>query len=482
MEGSWPTQFKAVASLQLDPRNPRLGRESAERAPREIVQHLFEHDKAFEVAESIATRGYFPNEPLLAVKEDDRLVVVEGNRRLAALKALREPGLLDGRPMRQMEVLRRRMRSGPILKVPVTIAPSRRETDQQVAARHVGTPVLAWEAENRASFILSKLEEGYDNERLRDELGFTPSDIQKARQTRAIADMARSLDLPDEVRAKLEGPRSKVFTTLGRIFDSTVGRERLGVEPSDDDGIRGRTSKGHFLKVFGRLVSDVALKRASSRTLNNNEQIATYFDRLGPEFKVTRGGSFVPADVVQGKTVASPGKDARKPLPTKKVPGLSKTVMPKGIKIRYGNDRIQDIYSELRRLKREEFPNAGAVLLRVLFELTVIEYMTRSGDLAALVARLAKKNKRSRFGTPSLAELAPEITRIAKKRLSAREASAVEKAVRHDPAAPFSVSDLHSFVHSQLDLPGDRDIRTFWTRVEPLVRHMLEDGPEATST
>ncbi len=109
MEGSWPTQLKAVASLHLDPRNPRLGRESSKRAPREIVQHLFDHDKAFEVAESIATRGYFPNEPLLADKEDDRLVVVEGNRRLAALKALREPGLPDGRPMRQMEVLRRRM-------------------------------------------------------------------------------------------------------------------------------------------------------------------------------------------------------------------------------------------------------------------------------------------------------------------------------------------------------------------------------------
>ena len=80
--------------------------------------------------------------------------------------------------------------------VPVTIAPSRRATDRQIAGRHIGTPVLAWQAENRASFILDKLEEGYDNDQLHDQLGFTLADIQKARQTRAIADMARSIDLP----------------------------------------------------------------------------------------------------------------------------------------------------------------------------------------------------------------------------------------------------------------------------------------------
>lgn len=60
-----------------------------------------------EVAESIATRGYFPNEPLLAV----RLIVIEGNRRLAALKALREPGLLEGAKHTQIERLSRRIQS-----------------------------------------------------------------------------------------------------------------------------------------------------------------------------------------------------------------------------------------------------------------------------------------------------------------------------------------------------------------------------------
>ena len=129
-EDHWPTKPLFVNSLHLDPKNPRLGRESLSRAPREIIQYLFEHDKALEIADSISTRGYFSNEPLLAIRENDRLVVVEGNRRLAALKALSEPGLLEGSVERQVERLSRRIANPQsIVKVPVTIAPSRRATD-----------------------------------------------------------------------------------------------------------------------------------------------------------------------------------------------------------------------------------------------------------------------------------------------------------------------------------------------------------------
>lgn len=246
-EDHWPTKPLFVNSLHLDPKNPRLGRESLSRAPREIIQYLFEHDKALEIADSISTRGYFSNEPLLAIRENDRLVVVEGNRRLAALKALSEPGLLEGSVERQVERLSRRIANPQsIVKVPVTIAPSRKATDRLIAGRHIGTPVLAWQAENRASFILDKLEEGYTNDELHDQLGFTLPDIQKARQIRAIADMARSLDLSDEVKAKIENPRAKLFTTLERVIESSVGRKYLLIEPDPDHGLRGATTKNEF--------------------------------------------------------------------------------------------------------------------------------------------------------------------------------------------------------------------------------------------
>lgn len=474
MAMNWKARSMSPTNLHLDTKNPRLGREHTARAPREIIQYLFEHDKAMEVANSIATRGYFPNEPLLAVKENGRLVVVEGNRRLAALKALREPALLEGTYQRQVErLVRRIVDPNLITSVPVAIAPNRKATDRQIAGRHIGTPVLAWRAENRASFILDKLAEGYDNNALRDELGFSATDIQQARQTRAIADMARSLDLPDEVKAKLDGPTAKIFTTLERVFDSSVGRAYLHVETDPEHGLRGNTTKKEFLLGFAKLVTDVALGKQSSRSLNTNENIRAYFEGWDPKDRPEKKqGSFVPSDVITGPTVLS--------LPTvkkvtPKMPKLeSKTVLPKDFKIRHGNDRLIDIRRELTRLNREDFPNAGAVLLRVFFELSVLHYLERVGELSDIIAKIEQKeNRKLPFDVPTMKQLVPEITRIAKIRLSASEATTVEKAIKYDASAPFTISDLHAFVHSP-DLPGERDIRQFWLRTEPLFRLMLE--------
>lgn len=473
---SWGQSKRLVSALHLDSKNPRIGREITARAPRDIIQYLFEHDKALEVAQSIATRGYFPNEPLLAIKEDGRLVVVEGNRRLAALKALREPALLEGSLRRQVERLAKQIEDPKsIANVPVTLAPSRRSTDRQISGRHVGTQVLAWQAENRASFILDKLSEGYTNDQLRDQLGFSLADIQSARQTRAIADMARSLELPDELKAKLSKPRTNVFSTIERVFDSTSGREYLRVEPDAEHGLRGTTAKSEFLKGFTKLVTDVILEKQSSRSLNKKEDIEKYFESWKKEdLPAKKRGSFVPSDIIKGRSIASADRAAEKTERPKKQAAIFATVVPKNLKVVYGNARLIDMRNELTKLKREDYPNAGAVMLRVFFELVVTDYLNRIGEYSKIVARIeAKEGRRLPYGALTMKQLVPEINKIASKYLSKLEAQRVEKALRYDAAAPFTISELHGFVH-HTDLPNARDILQFWTRVEPVVRVMLE--------
>jgi len=477
---SWKTKPRAVASLYLDEKNPRLGGEITEGTTREIIQYLFDHDNALEVADSIASRGFFPNEPLLVVKEGDRLVVIEGNRRLAALKALREPDLLEGTKQGQVKRLSHKIVDiQTITKVPVTLAPSRRETDRQIVGRHIGTPVLAWTAENRASFILEKLGEGYDNDDLRDKLGFTLTDIQKARQTRAIADMARSIDLPDKVKAQLENPRAKIFSTIGRIIDSSVGRKYLKIEKDPDYGLRGLTTKNEFIRGFKKLVTDVALKNESSRSLNTNENIEDYFKKMdSKDLPQKKRGSFIPSDIIKGKTgsLLNPKLDKNKPL--KKSKQINKMVLPRDFKVRYGNDRLIDIRDELIRLERERFPNAGAVLLRVFLELSVLDFLKRTGELPKIIEKLKEKEKLPPSGMPKMGQLIPGITRIAKNVLQNSEAKIVEKALRYDPSAPFTLSDLNAFVHHVSDPPDARGIWQFWIRTEPLFRLMLEQDVE----
>ena len=153
-------------------------------------------------------------------------------------------------------------------------------------------------------------------------------------------------------------------------------------------------------------------------------------------------------------------------------------MLPRDFKVRYGSDRLRDLRREMAKLNREEFPNAGAVLLRVFFELAVLDYLERTGQLPKIVTRIESKTKgRLPFGTPQLKQLVPDIIRIAKRKLSLAVAQKVEKAITYNPSAPFTISELHGFVH-QDDFPSARDILQFWKRTEPLFRLMLEEEHE----
>ena len=472
---NWPTEYLSVASLFLDERNPRLGGEIGGRTQREIIQYLFDHDKALEVVRSIVARGYFENEPLLAISGNGNYVVVEGNRRLAALKALGEPEILTEKVRRQVERISREAGFEKIISVPVIIAPSRHETDRIIAGRHVGTPVLAWQAENRASFILSKLEEGYDNDQLKEELGFTNQDIHEARQTKVIAETVRAIDLPPEIKAKVEDPRAKLFSTLERVFDSQVGQGFLKIKPDADHGFRGVTTKKEFVRALTNLVTDIALKNETSRSLNTKENIRDYFERRNPKaVAAKKQGSFLPENIITGKSV--PPVISPKPS-SSRTKRISQTVLPKDFKILSGNNRLIDIHRELVELKRDKFPNAGAVLLRVFLELSIKDYLERTGFLKELKKDLRARNKLNKNEMPTMRQLVEKIVVLAKNQLDNENAVMVEKALRYDQAAPFSISELNTFIH-HTDFPTDRDILQFWERTEPLFRMMLEQEIE----
>ena len=80
--------------LDFDPENPRLV-EDGTKNPTEahIISALAETADLSEVVESIASNGYFDIEPLIVQRVKDRFLVLEGNRRLAAIRLLQKPAM-----------------------------------------------------------------------------------------------------------------------------------------------------------------------------------------------------------------------------------------------------------------------------------------------------------------------------------------------------------------------------------------------------
>ena len=83
----------AVERLALDRENPRLAGREGGTSDVDIVARLYRGEDLGELLQSIAANGYLDIEPLIVLAGGDRLTVLEGNRRLAAIRLFREPGL-----------------------------------------------------------------------------------------------------------------------------------------------------------------------------------------------------------------------------------------------------------------------------------------------------------------------------------------------------------------------------------------------------
>ena len=84
-----------VDCLNLDKSNPRLVGSRALATDAAIISELYRAEELGELLQSFASNGYLDIEPLIGELHGDRFVVFEGNRRLAAIKLFREPGLAD---------------------------------------------------------------------------------------------------------------------------------------------------------------------------------------------------------------------------------------------------------------------------------------------------------------------------------------------------------------------------------------------------
>jgi len=80
--------------LYLDPTNPRIaGLDLGLDEQEKILDVLWKERAVNEVVDSIAANGYWQHEVLFAARESGKLVIIEGNRRLAAVKLLRSADL-----------------------------------------------------------------------------------------------------------------------------------------------------------------------------------------------------------------------------------------------------------------------------------------------------------------------------------------------------------------------------------------------------
>lgn len=220
-------------ALALDSFNPRLSRDEEGSGQVKLLEIMLRRFKIEELAESIIAIGFQSFDPIIATREKGTLVVLEGNRRVAALKLLLRP---EDAPPRYESTWRAYSSqltpetARAIREVPVRVYPRRDSPDVRayIGFRHV-TGVLTWPAFEKATFIADLVEkQDWDFKRVAERLGSQPAYVERHYVARQVVEQARDEGIPGNEQME------QFFGVLLRALQTASIREFLGINYTHD--------------------------------------------------------------------------------------------------------------------------------------------------------------------------------------------------------------------------------------------------------
>lgn len=442
-----------VDELLLDQENPRLG---ATESQSETLERIVQWNPKYfrNLMASIRDDGLDPGDSLYVVQSDgnnDDFVVLEGNRRLSALKVLSNPDLLAGTDLPN-SVTKSLIREatgfhlGDVEPIRCVRFDEREEANDWIRRRHTGVV----DGEGR--------------------IGWKPLDIQRFTNDYSTIDVIEFVGRNagysevewEEAHTALGGRKS---TNLTRMLESAAGRDHLGISfelVEDRKTPFLETDPTWALNVLRRMVDDIVSEKVDSRQLNRATDIEKYFAELPQELQldsnvaVTKAKPFRSLNFPESQGIPPKPKPKRKAAPMKR-----RMLAPKKHLFDTTNStKLGMLVSEAALLNIDRLPLSSAFVLRAIVELAVNDYMKKHNlpsqspggsefSLAQKASSVADHLRSS--STVSSGDLQP----FRKRLLSSTSAC--------------SIQSLNSFVHNRHALPTADDLRAGWESCIPLL-------------
>lgn len=230
-----------LSALRPDWRNPRFPPNAAEgfQSDIDVFAYLDKQFDAASIANSISKHGFFLSEPLIAIpfSDDDfedqssklgatsggisatqeMYIVVEGNRRLAALKGLSDPRVRAAMTDPRWKSFPQD--TGLPETIPVLVAPSREHVAPILGYRHV-TGIAPWDPYQQARYVASLIDAEETNlsaVEVSKLIGRDVSEVRAFYRNYSIVEQARDMfDIPDPDRIVEEfGVWTRAMTSTG---------------------------------------------------------------------------------------------------------------------------------------------------------------------------------------------------------------------------------------------------------------------------
>ncbi len=428
---AFETKTIPIGKLLLDTQNPRHDKVASQK---DAIAALIasERQKLVVLANDILGYGLSPVDRLLVIKANRSYTVVEGNRRLAVVKILSNPALADGTPIERQ--MRRLAAKGPIPSdAECAIAPSRKEAKHWMVLRHggeaEGAGVVPWNAMAANRFAKPGREAGA--------------------AIRFLEEVERAYPKNQVILTLISEVAHRKLTTLGRLVLDSDFRDRIGMV--DANGVltfrySAKQLEAFLEHVLGDFATDVGVSQIRKKPDRKK------YLRSTPEPDPKKRQSM--AKPLSVSSQAKPKPKPKRPTKPKKPPkpfadlDLSKL-----------GDRTDNILGEFRGLDVDSYPNAAALLVRAILELSVDQFIAKKG--------LAANGK-----------LKARIQRVLNAVDSTRKAAQFQ-GVRQglsDGTSMLAVATLHGYVHNQHFHPDGSGIRSIAANLKPFLQALNDDA------
>lgn len=264
--------------LLLDPENPRLPATMQHADQESLAVSLEIGFEAFAVAESIALNGYFASEPLIVIpaERSGYWIVVEGNRRLAALLGLARPEIRAQFPDPQRwEELAVTADVTPDTHIPVVVVENRAVVVPIIGFRHI-SGIMQWSPYAQARYIAKLVDtDGLSIPEVSKLIGIDRTKAGNLYRDQAIAVQASTLGIET---GPLESSFSLLTVAMGNVqlrqhIDAPLGSRMEPNTPPLPEG-KSKELKELLTWVFGDgdaqpLISDSREISSLARVVGN---------------------------------------------------------------------------------------------------------------------------------------------------------------------------------------------------------------------
>jgi len=440
-----------VSQLLVDMENPRL--DNPQPSQLESIRTLVNGQKAkiINLTRDILENGLNPSEAMIVmplIGDNQRYLVLEGNRRLCALKILENPDmaldLFSSAAQKQVKEMSLAYQKSPLNNITCVIVSSRDDARHWIELRHggeqEGAGIVRWGAGETARF--------------RQRFGQKEIHLQV-------------LDFLEEQGALSPVDRQAVpVTSMKRVVEDRHTRDQLGYDVKDGELVVSGDSQ-KMIGVLAKVASDLSSGQVRTKDIYHKDDRVSYIDRLLKEIEQGQSqanpeagssskssGGTAPASPSKGNT----GKTKRQAPLEKNRP----TLIPQRVKLVIHQARINEMYAELKKLLIQEYPNSVAVLFRVFIELSVDDYIVRNaGDFKK------KPEDTSYKLSQKLIDAADHLK--TNNKLSEHQARAVKHAAQADNFMAASVNVLNQYVHNPYFKPALDDLRSAWDNLQPFI-------------